>query len=119
VFGEIFAPPRKRRIITRTWKRLDVSLNKLRAQESRQGKRHRKAGPKSASAGQRRALGWRAEAALRIEKQRNLVRSCDLLIDVQKADMSKIRLVVCIEWKMVIMNEGSDGLKGRGTMRRA
>jgi hypothetical protein len=38
----------------------------------------------------RRALGWRAEPALRIEKQRNLVRACDLVIGIEKADLSKI-----------------------------
>jgi hypothetical protein len=46
----------------------------------------------------RRALGWQiSTSGLRIEKQRNNDHSCDLLVAVEKADLSKIRFVIWIE----------------------
>jgi hypothetical protein len=85
-------------------------LNKLQAQESpvRQSITTKSPSAAEASGG----------SALRIEKQRNLVKFCGLLIDVEKADLNKIQLVIWIGWNMAIINESWDGLK-RGEERCA
>jgi hypothetical protein len=44
-------------------------------------------------AGQQRGLSWRVCASgLRIKKQRNNIPSCDLVIDGEKVDLSKIQV---------------------------
>jgi hypothetical protein len=109
--------PWKHRIFTRPWKRLDVSLNKLQAQEP----------PGSAAAKQvseacfgRSDALWAGERRpLRIEKQRNLVRTCDLLIDIEKGGLKQDMIGRLDRMEDGNHQQGLGRLKGQGTMRRA
>jgi hypothetical protein len=81
---------------------LDVSLNKLQAQESLARESIVTKQVNEVRLGSR---------GLWIEKQRNLVRSGGLSIGFEKADLSKTRLAVWIGWKA---GNDAPGLTGLG-----